>query len=148
VHLIILLVSLRPPLAQPRVYLAGLETLARQAADDPRNRLSIERARVSPLEPPGERLLEQRLLVKFAERIIRGRRGGGRTNPETLDLLDHAAASASFHRSFDARRRQGDTAVVERPVAGQALDDIIDFVWCELAAPQTLPELRAGQLAS
>ena len=49
VHLIYFTRRFGPPGPKPRVYLAGLETLARQAADDPRNGLPIE---IGARQPP------------------------------------------------------------------------------------------------
>jgi hypothetical protein len=125
-----------------------IEALADEAADDARDCIPIQLARIGALQPPVERRLQQRRFVEVAEDLVnRGSRGFG-TDAQLLNLLQDAPAAAPFDVRTRTRRGKRHAAIVQRPVGSQALDDPIDFVVRETLPAQTVAQLLARQLAS
>ena len=91
--------------------------------------------------------IEHGVQVDAVERRRDGLARGVPRNAQGLHLPEHAARPPSADGHVMASARVRGAAVVENPFGGKCLERGVDHVPGELAAAETEPDLRRGELA-
>src|SRR5438067_311196 len=95
-----------------------------------------------------ERLPQQLGLVNLGEHFGDGLACDVARDAERFDLADDTRAAAALDAYLRAGAGERGAAVVERAVAPEPRDRLIDVIWLELAAGEPLAHLRFGEFAA